>query len=268
MNDAPTVQPEETSSENPPIEQNVNDDVQQIPPTPPLLTYTLIAVLFFLIGAIAGYVLSNNNNQALIEQTVNTALNELVAGSGQAAPQQQIEIPEMSELVDDDPSIGPEDAPIVMVEFSDFNCSFCKRFHDITLEPLLDQYEGQIRFVYRDYAILGDTSVTSAMAAECADEQGRFWDYHDLLFANQGNFSRDQLIEYADLLGLDIEQFTACYDDQTTLTDVRFDSTVAQDLGIGGTPGFIINGQFVSGAQPLDVFTQIIDEQLAQLDVE
>lgn len=255
---------QDVPEETPDIKRK-NDEIEDTSPTPPMLTYTLIAVLFFLVGTLFGYTFSNMNNQVLIQQTVDTALSGLIAGGGQGEPQEMV-IPEMSELVDNDPFIGPEDAPIVMVEFSDFNCGYCKRFHDTTLKPLLEQYDGQIRFVYRDFAILGDTSVTSAVASECAHEQDRFWEYHDLLFAHQGEFGRDKLIEYADLIGLDIEQFTVCYDEQETLEDVSFDSATAQQMGIGGTPGFVINGQFVSGAQPLEVFTQIIDEQLALTD--
>jgi protein-disulfide isomerase len=235
------------------------------------INYFVIAIIFFAIGGMVGYAASTNGNEALILQAVDaaflrqeTALNDLIESGALAGSSN----PAASRFVDDDPFIGPEDAPVVIVEFSDFNCSFCKRFHDTTLQPLLEQYEGQVRFVYRDFAILGDTSFTSAMAAECADDQDRFWDYHDLLFENQGNFGRESLISYAEQLELDTEQFTACLDDQTYLAEVRADSAAAQQIGARGTPAFLINDQFVSGAQPLDVFVQIIDAQLAASEAE
>lgn len=260
------------------MEQQLNDqqnikDIHTIPVDDGIFTinrhmvnYILIAVLFFALGGIAGYATSSNSNEDLIQQAVDAAyerqeetLNELIE-SGALAASPSLDV---NSFTDDDPSIGPEDAPVVIVEFSDFNCSFCKRFHDTTLQPLLEQYEGQIRFVYRDFAILGDTSITSAIASECAYDQDRFWDYHDLLFANQGNFSRDNLIGYATQLELDVDQFTVCIDDQVHLDDVRADSAAAQQIGARGTPAFLINGQFVSGAQPYEVFVQLIDAELA-----
>ena len=232
--------------------------------------YFVIAVAFFVVGGIvgaAGYAKLQASTDEAIQKAVDAAfsrqeetISDLIASSDLSSS----DTPEASQYVDDDPSIGPADAPVVIVEFSDFNCSYCKRFHDTTLQPLLDQYQGQIQFVYRDFAILGQTSVTSAMAAECADDQGKFWEYHDLLFANQPNFDRDSLIQYANELSLDTEQFTSCFDDQTYLEDVRADSTAAQEIGAQGTPAFLINGQFVSGAQPYDAFVQIIDSELAK----
>ena len=110
---------------------------------------------------------------------------------------------------------------------------------------------------------MGETSITSAVAAECADDQDSFWSYHDILFANQGDFERESLIAYAEQLELDMEQFTTCLDEQTYIGEVRLDSATAQQIGARGTPAFLINGQFISGAQPIEVFTQIIDTELA-----
>lgn len=235
-----------------------------------IANYIFIAIIFFVIGGIVGVIGYSSNvtrNEDLIQSAVDAAyirqaetLNELVESgvlSGEVRPN-------ASQFEDDDPSIGPEDAPVVIVEFSDFNCSFCKRFHDSTLQPLLDQYEGQIRFIYRDFAILGETSVTSAIASECADDQGQFWEYHDLLFANQGSFSRDNLIGYAESLDLDLSQFTTCLDERTYFNEVRADSAAAQQIGASGTPAFMINGQFISGAQPFEVFAQIIEAELTE----
>lgn len=233
------------------------------------VNYIVIALLFFIVGGIVGavgYASVANSNEALIQDAVDAAyarfeetVGERLASGIQAGPPN----PNANSFVDDDPSIGPVDAPVVIVEFSDFNCAFCRRFHDTTLQPLLERYAGQIRFVYRDFAILGETSFTSAIAAECADDQGRFWDYHDLLFANQGQFGRDSLLRYAEQMSLDMDQFTTCLDEQTHLDDVRADTAAAQQIGARGTPTFLINDQIVVGAQPFEVFAQIIDSLVA-----
>ncbi len=170
--------------------------------------------------------------------------------------------------VDDDPAIGSVDAPIVIVEFSDFRCPYCGRFAMTTLEPLMAEYGDYIHFVYRDFAVLGPESVTAALASECADDQEAFWAYHDLLFANQQNLGRDAYIEFAQRLELDVETFTACLDDEIHRDEVQADTVAAQELGATGTPAFYINGRFVSGAQPLEVFARIIEEELAEAGID
>ncbi len=236
-----------------------------------VINYILIAIVFFVLGGLAGvmgHARTVDSNEEIIMRAVDAAyirqeatLNEIIEAGALSGSSK----PSANEFADDDPFVGPEDASVVIVEFSDFNCAFCKRFKDTTLQPLLDEYGDQIRFVYRDFAILGETSLTSAIAAECADDQGRFWDYHDLLFENQGNFSQDSLIGYAEQLELEIDTFTTCLEKQTFLGDVRVDSAAAQQIGAQGTPAFLINDQFISGAQPYEVFAQIIDTELARI---
>lgn len=267
-------------------QQEQQTPIYQIDETPPVaviprtvFNYFVIALVFFALGSgltILGYngLFDSNTaeNEALISQAIDRAVNEaLDARDAAAAAQAQQESgPIQGEYYtvspDDDPYIGAEDAPVVIVEFSDFNCTFCNRFYDETLSLVIDTYGDKIRFVYRDYPILAQSSVSAALAAQCAFEQDNFWNYHNILFDNRGNFAREQLIGYAETLGLDAEQFTTCLDNQQYQDEIVADFREAQALGIRGTPSFFINGRFVSGAQPFAVFAAAIDEELAKLD--
>jgi len=245
--------------------------------------YVIIAISFLLLGIVigaVGYDRFIQNNAALVEQsvaralandgTIQEALERSIASvlAGQTGGQQQrgpnpeerYEIP-----VAGNPSIGPSDAPITIVEFSDFRCPYCARFAKETLRPLLESYGDQIQFVYRDFVIFGQPSYEAALASECAHEQDKFWEYHDILFANQQNMGREQFISFAGELDLDVEAFTTCFDEQTYRDAIVADVSFAQELGLSGTPSFFINGRFISGAQPLEVFRGIIDEELASI---
>ena len=253
-----------------------NEEQKQLKSNPAIVvnrsTYHILisSAVFFIVGILVGAVGYSNyvdTNADLIQRAVDTAL-----------LQQEAKITELieniptvptgptaKEFIDDDPFVGNEDAPVVIVEFSDFNCQYCKRFMSETLQPLLETYGDDILFVYRDFAILGPTSIDSAVAAECANEQGAFWEYHDILFENQGAFSNDDLIGYAEQLELDIEAFSVCLEDPEFINEVRRDSADAQKIGARGTPAFLINGQFVSGAQPFEGFVTVIEQELAVL---
>jgi protein-disulfide isomerase len=168
--------------------------------------------------------------------------------------------------VDDDPIMGAADAPITIIEFSDFNCPYCGRFSSETLPRLLDKYEGKVRFVYRDMPIIGgQISVETAIAAECAADQGKFTEYHNLLYSDTAAATRqrDVYIRYAVQLGLDEPTFTACLDDPTKSTEVSLDYLDGQEQNITGTPTFFINGRMISGAHSFDVFSTVIDRELA-----
>ncbi|MCB9453911.1 MAG: DsbA family protein [Anaerolineaceae bacterium] len=212
-----------------------------------------------------------DTNADVINEAVNRAVNDaLDARDATAAAIAQAQNgPVQGEFytvsADDDPYVGAVDAPVEIVEFSDFNCTYCNRFYNETLSQVLETYGDQVRFVYRDFPILAQSSVTAALAAQCAFEQGDFWDYHNVLFDNRGNFSREQLIGYAETLGLNIDQFTNCLDNQQYQAEIVADFQDAQALGIRGTPAFFVNGRFISGAQPFAVFASAIDAELAKL---
>ncbi len=165
---------------------------------------------------------------------------------------------------DGDPAIGSEDAPVTIVEYSDFSCSFCRRFRNETLNQLLEAYGDQIRFVYRDFPILGEGSLYAAEAANCADAQGRFWEFHDFLFANPGTFHNLGLSAIAYRMGLDLNAFQACLDSDDMMTKVQTDFNAAREVGATGTPTFSINGEVLVGAQPLEQFKSVIDAKLAE----
>ncbi len=169
-----------------------------------------------------------------------------------------------------DPYLGDPKAPVTMIEFSDFQCPFCDKFFREVEPKIIDKYvkTGKVRFVYRDFAFLGPESEYAAVAAECANEQGKFWQFHNYLFSNQqgenqGAFNKDKLKGFAKLLGLDTGKFNSCLDGDKYLSEVRKDTSDGKALGVNGTPGFIINGKLVVGALPFEQFDSEIQAALA-----
>ncbi|MBI4536389.1 MAG: DsbA family protein [candidate division NC10 bacterium] len=164
------------------------------------------------------------------------------------------------------PAKGNSDAPVTMVEFSDFQCTFCRKFWRETLPRIEEQYiqPGKVRFVYRHLAILGPPSVQAAIASECAHEQGRFWPYHDRLFSSVGvfAFTTGNLKRQAEKLGLDVSRFNVCLDGGQPRDKVERETMVARAIGMTGTPGFLINGGRLIGARPYQVFEEIIEGML------
>ena len=164
------------------------------------------------------------------------------------------------------PILGSASAPVTIIEFSDFQCSFCKRFWADTLPKLREAYidKGKVRFIYRHFAILGKHSEQAAQAAECAAEQGKFWEYHDQLFKNQGGlaFTETKLRQYARDIGLNVGAFGTCLGSGKHKDKVERETTAAAYVGGRGTPFFIVNQRHLVGAQPYDVFRRVIDEEL------
>jgi protein-disulfide isomerase len=162
------------------------------------------------------------------------------------------------------PSQGPSNAPIELVEFSDFQCPFCFRAHPVVNQVLMT-YGNKIRFVYRNYPLPNHPNARpAAEAAQCANEQGKFWPYHDRLFADQNKLGDDDLKASAAALGMDAAKFNACFDTHKYKARVDTDTQAGNDAGVNGTPAFFINGRLLSGAQPYDEFKKIIDEELAR----
>jgi protein-disulfide isomerase len=170
------------------------------------------------------------------------------------------------------PILGSASAPITIIEFSDFQCSFCKRFWADTLPKLREAYidQGKARFIYRHFAILGKHSEQAAQAAECAAEQGKFWEYHDQLFKNQGGlaFTETKLRQYARDIGLNAGAFGACLGSGKHKDKVERETTAAAYVGGRGTPFFIVNQRHLVGAQPYEVFQKVIDEELESAKVK
>lgn len=173
-------------------------------------------------------------------------------------PRQRIEV------LEEDPVRGSSDAPIEIVEFSDFDCPYCKRATD-TLARLLVEYGGQIRFVYKDYPLPSHPNAfKAAEAGNCANDQGKFWEFHDKLFESQGALDTGSLKEYAVELGLDADTFTTCLDSGRHASQVERDLEVGAGHGVSSTPTLFVNGRAILGAAPYESFVEIIREELAR----
>lgn len=179
--------------------------------------------------------------------------------------------------VDDDAIKGDKNkATVAIVEFSDFECPFCKRFYDETLSQIQAEYidTGKVVFVYRDLPLsFHPQAQIQAEAAECAGEQGKYFAMHDYIFDNGGQLTADQLKDGASKIGLNTSKFNSCLDNGDMKAEVTKDASDAATAGINGTPGFVVGpidkngnveGQVISGALPFESFKAVIDSYLAQ----
>ncbi|MCC6764121.1 MAG: thioredoxin domain-containing protein [Deltaproteobacteria bacterium] len=161
------------------------------------------------------------------------------------------------------PERGGAKAPVTIVEFSDYQCPFCKRGED-SVQKVVDTYGDKVRVVFRDYPLpFHERARPAAEAAACANAQGKFWEYNKKLFANQSALGDDNLKQYAKDLGLDTAKFDECYAKKPYSAAIDKDLADGVMAGVNGTPAFFINGRALSGAQPFEKFKEIIDEELA-----
>jgi len=161
------------------------------------------------------------------------------------------------------PERGPAKAPVTIITFSDYECPYCKRA-EATVAEVVKAYPTQVKVVFRDYPLpFHQHARGAAEAANCANAQGKFWEYHDKLFASQPALDQDKLKSYAGELGLDQKKFDECLDKKPYKAAIDKDMADGQKVGVNGTPAFFINGRMISGAQPFDKFKQIIDDELA-----
>ena len=162
---------------------------------------------------------------------------------------------------------GNPDAKITMIEFSDFQCPFCLQAYS-TVKSILKKYGGKVKLAYRDLPLLPIRPGTpgSAEASRCAGEQGKYWEYHDLLFENQDEIGEEAFSAHAESLKLDVERFQTCLQSGKFKPQIQEDFQEGIRLGIKGTPAFFINGVMVSGAQPQSEFEEIIEAELATMD--
>jgi protein-disulfide isomerase len=162
------------------------------------------------------------------------------------------------------PTKGPENAPVTIVVFSDFQCPYCARFVP-TLKQMEETYQGRIRVVWKHLPLtIHKEAVPAALAAEAARKQGKFWEYHDKLFADQKRLAANDLKQHAKDLQLDMKRFEADMLDANEEKRIKDDVAEAGTLGIEGTPGIFINGRFLAGAQPFATFATIIDDELTK----
>jgi len=166
--------------------------------------------------------------------------------------------------IGNDPYRGSAEPKIVMVVFSDYECPFCKKA-ELTHRDLMTKYNDSIVLVFKDFPLtmLHPNALNSALASECAKEQGKYWDYHDYIFDNNDQLGIDYLKEYAKFFGMDSDKFDACLDSQKYLYEINLDKKAGMAVGVSGTPVTFINGIRIVGARPEAEFVNIIEEELA-----
>ena len=168
------------------------------------------------------------------------------------------------------PMVGDTFAPITILEWGDYQCTFCFRFHQFSLDVIYDEYieTGKVNLVFKDFPLNGPDSILAAEASYCADDQGKYWEYHDELYTNwagerTGWITRDSLNQFAQTVELDLEKFNACLDENKYLKRVLELEKFGRDIGIDATPSFLVfNDEKVikiRGNQPVDVFRKAID---------
>jgi len=259
----PTIDPDiepVLETENLPEEQPVVEDTLTFKRSH---FYAVVTVLAFAAGVLLGYVvwgMESTGSAAPGPQTADQPSGPVVEAPVTQEPQfKRYDIP-----IEDSYALGPEDAPITLVEFSDYQCPYCRSWHKEVYEPLLAAYPGKIKMVYRHFPLtsIHPDAFPAAEAAMCAGEQDAYWPYHEKLFGSD-SLGNDTFTTYAQDLGLDMTSFEACMSDHKYQQDIQADVDFAIDLGIRSTPTFFINGIAIVGAQPLAVFQQVIDKELA-----
>jgi len=204
--------------------------------------------------------------------------NANIQGQIARSPQEQAQPKTAKASEDNDAFMGDKNAPITIIEFSDYQCPFCRKFYNETLPQIKEKYinTGKVKLVYRDFPLsFHKDAAPAAVAAECArDQKGNetYFAYHDLIFEGQNklgqgtvNIPRDSLISYAQDLNLNMSKFEKCLDEQKYKQEVNQDLQDGIASGVEGTPGFFINGISVEGAQPFETFDQIIAELLKEI---
>jgi len=230
-----------------------------------------IGIAAFLGGFGVGFESAVTSENVIQDSEVKTSANQ---------PQSQVQSSSgiIAVSLDDDPVKGDPNAPITIIEFSDYQCPFCGKFFSTTLPLIEKNYieTGKVKFVYRDFPIpsIHPNAVPAAMAAECADDQGKFWEYHDKLFENQRQWEGldaqngvSTFEKYAEELGLDSDTFNTCLESAKYLEEVQKDLNDGISYGVTGTPGFFIGNEKIgfiklSGAQPYSTFQQLFDRLL------
>jgi protein-disulfide isomerase len=244
-----------------PEEPIPSEPISPEPPVKPAETFTfkathfyaVLVVLAFAVGILIGYLAWGRTPPAAP-----------VAAEPPAMPTSAPQYVRYKIPTDGYPSLGPADAPITLVEFADFQCPYCRQWEQQTYQPLLQAYPGKIRIVYRDFPLtsIHPNAMPAAEAGQCANEQGKFWAYHDKLFGGE-DLSDDIYKQYAQEVGLDMTKFNDCVTTHKYAKQIQADSDFATNLGINSTPTFFVNGLAIIGAQPMTAFTNVIDKELA-----
>jgi protein-disulfide isomerase len=165
----------------------------------------------------------------------------------------------------DDPSWGPENAKVTIVEFGDFECPYCRQWYATVYNQLYANYGTKVRFIFRDFPLYSHPNAKpAALAADCAGEQGSYWDYFRLLYGDSRGLGSEMYTAYAQQLGLNLSAFKTCISSNRYSNEIDLDQQDAERLGVSGVPAFFINDQVISGAQPYEMFRQVIEQELSK----
>ena len=161
--------------------------------------------------------------------------------------------------------MGPDDAEIVLIEISEFQCPYCKR-HNPTMDQVMEEYEGKIKryWIHFPLTSIHPYAMKAAEATECAGEQDKFWEMHDIIFENTSKMTVDDLKSNATKIGLNSSKFNSCLDSDKYASKIQQQMSAAQAAGVSGTPGTFVNGQIIKGAYPFETFKELIDAELAK----
>lgn len=171
-------------------------------------------------------------------------------------------VPRIPVSADDDPFVGPADAPVTIVQFAEFQCPYCGKARE-SVDKVLANYDGKVKFVFRDYPLdFHQNAIPAAVAANCAGKQDKYWPVHDAFMKNQAALAEGDLLRVAREAKLDMEAWETCRKDPTVEAEIRADFEDGAKAGVTGTPAFFINGVFINGAQPYEKFKAIVDAEL------
>ena len=244
-------------------------------------TYNMLIIIVVIAIGIAiffaGSYTTNLNSDKISQEELNEAIAKLELKILQNKLPSNQPIVELKISADNDPVIGNPNAPITIIEFSDFQCPFCARFHVETLPSIMNEYinDGQVKLVFRDFPIqsIHSNALAASVASECANEQEKFKEMHDILFENQKEWNNQNtdnaintFIQYASDMGLE-EEFNSCLKNAKYVEEIQKDLDDGRTYGITGTPGFFIGNDQIGfielkGAQPFENFKKVIDSQL------
>lgn len=235
--------------------------------TPALVV--LLIVASFLVGMLYTKVQMLEGGNGTTETQQAAAAPSLAPVLGAETPPKNVKIE-----IGDAPVLGDKNAKVTVIEFSDFQCPFCKQFFDAGITQLKEEYvkSGKVKLAYKHYPLSFHANAQGAAeASECANEQNKFWEYHDLLFTNQKEWENQDVATatttfntYAGNLGLDTAQFSTCLSTNKYKEKVDKDTALGTQVGVSGTPSTFINGTIIVGAQPYASFKALIDAELAK----
>lgn len=232
------------------------------------VTVPILLVSSFIIGLVTGFLIWGLQGEKYRQQasSAEAALATAVKSGSNATPVAANQAPRRYKIpIEGAPSIGPENAAITIIEFSDYQCPYCTKWHQEVYHQLMETYKGKIRFIYKDFPLFSihENAIPAAEAAYCAGEQNKYWEYHDRLFSGDAQLNLATYQQYASDVSLNIDKFNACITNRTYQKDVEANYEWAANLGIQSTPTFFINGLAMVGAQSYASFKQVVDDELA-----